>query len=755
MKRSDLVTLFVLFVMLFAVVNSIVVAEWTPGLGVVIWPMALGLMAGTALAFSSFPGWTAHLTSFIYGLFVLVVIGGTHITVPQNLEWRERLFVIIGKIIDWAREAASNGTSRESLIFILVLCGLFWLLGYTAAWYSFRYRRIWHVILPAGVTLFSNVYYYGGVAPMSSYLVIYLVCALMLLVESHLADREEVWREEGVRFAKGLRASFMVAGLGIGLVALLVAWRAPALASSSAARTMFNQLTEPYNDVVARLNRLFSDVRNYNLQPIDSFGASLILGGPRNLTKDPVMDVTALPNRYFWRAISYDYYDGATWTNSGGEVRELRPQDESFPMVSYLGRMSMSAGFVLYRGTDTLYFPSQPMRASVPAQAVFRQTEEGAAEMLQYRLATPLLSGNRYTGVGSMSIAEAQQLREAPIDYPQWIVNQYLQVPAAVPDRVRSLAWNIAGRETTPYDKAVAIERWLRDNIAYDEKLEAPPPGVEASDYILFDTRRAYCNYYATAMVMMLRSLGVPARMATGYAQGELLPEASGPQSARYRVKVEDAHAWVEVFFPLYGWVEFEPTAGQPPLNRAENSASQMGETQTPLAPTPTPPPPTPEPTPQSPMAEEQAQAPQPPAATLIDNAATALAPLLRLLPFVAILAALIGLAILGLRFIEGAGFATLPPIQRVYAMLSRWATWLGIGNTHTPYEQADLLAQRAPGAGGPARRITDLYVECRYSSRASADATQEADAMNAWQRARLELRKAWVASRLRRLVGR
>ncbi len=754
MKRSDLVTLFVLFVMLFAVVNSVVVAEWTPGLGVTLWPMILGLLAGIALAFSNFSAWTAHITSFIYGLFVLGIIGGTHISIPQNLEWRERIFVIIGRIIEWMGVAFNNGGSRDSLIFVLVLCGLFWLLGYTAAWYSFRHRRIWHVILPAGVTLFSNVYYYGGIVPMSSYLVIYLICALMLLVQSHLADREEAWRAEGVRFAKGLRVSFMVAGLGIGLVALLVAWRTPALASSGAAQTMLNQLSEPYNDLVARLNRLFSDVRNYNLQPIDSFGASLTLGGPRNLTKDPVMDVTALPGRYFWRATAYDYYDGSTWTNSGGEVRELRPQDESFAMVSYLGRMSTSAGFVMYRGTDTLYFPSQPMRASVPAQAVFRQTEAGTAEMLQYRLATPLLSGNRYTGIGSKSIATPQQLREAPIDYPQWIVSQYLQVPPAVPDRVRSLAQNIAGRQITPYDKAVAIERWLRDNIAYDEKLEAPPPGVEASDYILFDTRRAYCNYYATAMVMMLRSLGVPARMATGYAQGELLPEASSAQSARYRVKVEDAHAWVEVFFPLYGWVEFEPTAGQPPLNHTAR-AMQTGQTQTAPASSPTPPPPTPTPPPQSPLPDERTQAPQPPAATLANTATTALGHLLRILLFVLIAAALVALVGLGLQFAEGAGFAALPPVQRVYAMLSRWASWFGIGNTHTPYEQADLLAQRAPRASQPTRHITDLYVEYRYSARTSADAAQEAAAMSAWQRARLELRKAWLTLHLRRLTRR
>ncbi|MCS7061599.1 MAG: transglutaminaseTgpA domain-containing protein, partial [Anaerolineae bacterium] len=533
MKRSDLATLFVLFVMLFAVVNSIVVADWTPSLGVIVWPMALGLLAGTALSYSHFPGWTAHLTSAIYALFTLGVIGGTHASVPQTLAWRERILIVIGKIIDWVNEAAGNGASRESLIFILILCALFWLLAYTAAWYSFRQRRIWHVVLPTGITLFSNVYYYGGIVPMSSYLVIYLVCAVILLVSSHLDEREAIWRQEGVRFAKGLRVSFTIAGMAIGLLALLAAWRAPVLASSSAAQVVFNQLTEPYNDLVARLNRLFSDVRNYNLQPIDSFAPSLTLGGPRNLTEEPVMEVVALPARYFWRAKSYDSYDGTTWTDSGGETYALRPQDESLPIVSYLGRMSMSAGFVLYRGTDTLYFPSQPLRASVPAQAVFLQTEEGAADLLQYRLTSPLLSGNRYTGVGSMSIAEPQQLREAPLDYPKWIVDRYLQLPAAVPDRVRSLAQNIAGRAPTAYDKAVAIEGWLRENIAYDENLEAPPHGIEASDYILFETRRAYCNYYATAMVMMLRSLGVPARIAVGYAQGERIADTSHAQSAR------------------------------------------------------------------------------------------------------------------------------------------------------------------------------------------------------------------------------
>src|SRR6266542_6550739 len=120
MKRTDLFTLLVLFLMLGAAVSSIAAAEWMPGLGVAGWAMAFGLLAGTALAFSSFTSWMAHVTSFIYGLFVVGVIGGTHSSIPQTMEWRDRVFLMFDKIIAWVREAVSNGTSRESLIFVLI-----------------------------------------------------------------------------------------------------------------------------------------------------------------------------------------------------------------------------------------------------------------------------------------------------------------------------------------------------------------------------------------------------------------------------------------------------------------------------------------------------------------------------------------------------------------------------------------------------------------------------------------------------------
>ncbi|MCL4507650.1 MAG: DUF3488 and transglutaminase-like domain-containing protein [Chloroflexi bacterium] len=755
MKRTDLFTLLVLFVMLGAAVSAISAAEWLPGLGVAAWAMGLGLLAGAALAFSNFTDWMAHVTSLIYGLFVVMVIGGTHSSIPQSMEWRDRFYLIVDKIVGWVRQAASNGASRESIIFVLILCGLFWLLGYTAAWYSFRYRRIWHIILPTGVTLFSSVYYYAGAKPMTSYLVIYLVCALILLVESHLADREEGWLRDHVRFVKGLRTSFTMAGIGIAAVALFFAWRAPEIAASETAHGVFNQLNNPFSELLARWNRLFSTLQNNNQIPVDNYTSSLVLGGPRNLTADPVMDVTAPPMRYYWRASTFDSYDGAAWSNTFSQSRDLAAQDHSFKSPAYQQRADITATFVMYRGANSIFAPSLPQSANVPSQAIYATTDDGSIELMQLKLPSPLLPGNRYSAEGSLTMADAAQLRTAAKTYPAWIRSKYLQLPGNIPQRVRQLAGNIAGRETNDYDKAAAIERWLRANITYDEQLAAPPPGVEASDYILFRTKRAYCNYYATAMVVMLRSLGVASRIATGYAQGQVTSTAADMSSAVYSVKVKDSHTWVEVFFPGYGWVEFEPTAGQPALQRSDSA--QVAGAPTPVAPTPTPLPLTPVATVQptvlpndTPGATSGTSVPQ----QVLDGLSKLLAFVLKLLPFALIIVVVVVAGMAALRVAEEAGFGHLPPVQRAYAMLSRWATWLGIGQEHTPYEQASELSQRVPASTTEAQSITRLYVQNRFGA-AAPDAQQEQTAYSAWSKARRELRRTWLRRKLRSLFRR
>ena len=150
---------------------------------------------------------------------------------------------------------------------------------------------------------------------------------------------------------------------------------------------------------------------------------------------------------------------------------------------------------------------------------------------------------------------------EASVDYPEPVGRLYLQLPDTLPMRVRRLAERVTSGTGNPYLKTLRIQDYLRQNFPYDLSVKPAPVKRDVVDYFLFDSQRGFCSHYASAMVVLLRSQGVPARVVTGYAMGEY-DYARGA----YRVPVSASHAWVEVYFPGYGWVEFEPTAYRSPI---------------------------------------------------------------------------------------------------------------------------------------------------------------------------------------------
>ena len=151
---------------------------------------------------------------------------------------------------------------------------------------------------------------------------------------------------------------------------------------------------------------------------------------------------------------------------------------------------------------------------------------------------------------------DSRELRN--IDYretPQFIYDSYLQLPDTLPKRVIDLSNGLTSQAETRFEKTMRIQDYLRSTYLYDLNTPAPPAGQDVVDYFLFDAPSGFCSHYASAMVVMLRSVGVPARLVTGYAHGEYFASRNA-----YRVPSSAAHAWVEVYFPIYGWVEFEPT---------------------------------------------------------------------------------------------------------------------------------------------------------------------------------------------------
>ena len=162
-------------------------------------------------------------------------------------------------------------------------------------------------------------------------------------------------------------------------------------------------------------------------------------------------------------------------------------------------------------------------------------------------------AGLRYEGISQILNVPPSDLRETPTIYPDEIRAIYLQLPPLDP-RIKALARKITANSPTPYDKSAEIERYLHTNFGYTldlRDMNHPDPLA----YFLFVKHAGNCEYFASAMTIMLRTLGIPARYVTGFLPGEY-----NDVGEDYIIRASDAHSWVEVYFPGYGWQTFDPT---------------------------------------------------------------------------------------------------------------------------------------------------------------------------------------------------
>jgi transglutaminase-like putative cysteine protease len=162
--------------------------------------------------------------------------------------------------------------------------------------------------------------------------------------------------------------------------------------------------------------------------------------------------------------------------------------------------------------------------------------------------------GSSYIVTSEFVFASEEALRSFPEEYPLGILERYIQVPDSLPERVSVLAVDIMAGATNVYDKAVAIETYLR-TLEYTVALQTIPHDADTVDYFLFESGEGYSDYFASAMIMMLRTQGVPSRLVLGFGPGEIDPDEEG-----FLVRDKDSHSWPEIYFPNVGWVPFEPT---------------------------------------------------------------------------------------------------------------------------------------------------------------------------------------------------
>lgn len=744
--QEGLPSLFLVWAMLLVASVAVLQADLVDGMHILPIVATLAMLAGWLLAKSIFSDRTAHLFAFIYGLFFVFFLVGS--TVPYEGPWRERVLDLLGRQVEWLQKAFSGGTSRDGIIFVIQTTALFWLLGYLASWYTFRRAHVWRVVIPTGIVLLSVVYYYNGPRPLLVYLAIYTLLALVFVAITHLTAEQTEWRKAAVRYDRAIQFDFLRAGLLAALLALLLAWSMPALKASTTVSEAIAGAGGPWRAFQDTWTRLFSSLRSYGAGTSDPYQDTLVLGGPRSVGNTLVMDVQVdkeLPYGVYWQAIVYDTYENGGWRAAENEVDELihYPDDGPLNVPTSMSRTDINQVVTNYLPNSSFLYAA-PEVISSDRQMIIDGTfdPEGQTLVTSLRSRFILRQGDQYQVTSRVSVADATSLQTDTTNYPQWVQDRYLQLPDTVTPATIALAEQLTAGLSNPYDKAIAVRDYLRTTIDYNDQINAPPDGVDPVDYVLFDLQEGYCTYYAAAMAVMLRSQGVPARLVSGYALGEY-EEAT--QS--YRVRAENSHTWVEVFFPTYGWIHFEPTQSIPVAERPSSGSGPLsGAATEPVAPNPED---------MFPLdGLDDFESGDGLLGDLEDQSAGQTA-------IDGITWWQIGLGVI---LLAGAGVAVFAgfnynrhiesDVDRSYGRLGDWARWLNIPwrATQTPYEQADSLVAVVPEGQQPVRNLTRQYVLQRFSSAKTTD--DNFDPLLEWKQLRPLLLKRRLANFLDRSRG-
>ncbi len=568
------------FVLLASVVACLMMAvvevKWIPEDGVVILTAAIGLVMGVVLAKRPLRGPVVWLFITLYG-FVITIIYLADLWPPMSnfiLKddflltpfWRQNSALFYDRVASWFKAVFSGGSSRETIVFAIGLGLSAWFLAAYAGWSTFRQHKPLHGLTLMGVAIALNGYFGKAELHWSA---IFVGLTTVLTAVLHYTHMEQEWQTNGVDYSDEVRLELIVYSIFISIVLLTFSVTIPAVNFKELVRRFQSQPAVQQTEAV--LERALGGVRRpqRGTGPGGVGGSgimprSYLLGNPPELSERVVMTANvnligengveftappALLQGTHWRGLSYDVYTGRGWALSE-ERQELTQANEHIPVpqISEPLQLSQSVNWEFDKRVIR-YTLGLPLQFDHDVTVNWRGLED---------LSRVQGEENKYTVITQLSNATADELRSGSLqNVPPAILARYTALPASVPQRIRDLAEEVAGGIDNPYDQALALEQFLRQ-YPYSLDVELPPPDVDIIEFFLFELQKGYCDYYASSMAVMARSLGLPARVAVGFLAQP--PDDSGLQTI-YQI---NAHSWTEVYFADYGWVEFEPTAAFP-----------------------------------------------------------------------------------------------------------------------------------------------------------------------------------------------
>jgi transglutaminase-like putative cysteine protease len=677
------------------------------------WIALCGVLAGTIIGNGRM---RFRRTAVVAGTLgaVFIVLATTY-AAPGSGAFRDKLIHLAILVNNWITQVLAGEAASDPTVFVLFLGGSVWCATFVGSFVLARAGRIWDAVIFNGGCLVINV----SVALTNLYpdLIVFTLAVLVLLVRIHIVNLQERWAKHNIVPSGEMDWRLLRGGLTWTTVLVIMSLVTPRVGAAEVLNTAWSTFEAPYHSVEAEWQRFFAGVSGPSRLRGVSFSDSIRLGQAPNLGDRVIMTVDA-GGGHFWRAVTYDFYTGASWRNT-----ETDKADKI--AVPTLDRKTFEAHFdIVVPHSNLLFAANEPLKADIPYQ--FQTGTDKTYSTSLHALNRTQASGI-YTVTSLVSIADKQSLRRAPATYPDYIKQKYLQLPSTLPVRVKNLAHQLLDNIPDAYDRAETLETFLRSPpFSYSPQVKSTPPGRDPVDYFLFDLRSDFCEYFASAMVVMLREVGVPARLVEGFTTGQF---DSG--SGAYIVREQDAHAWVEAYFPQYGWIEFEPTPSQAPFSRIDSNVATGGDSGgdgTSGGDSST----NPDAADRLNRGEQDLDTPD----TSGDIGAVAIVRQIDPRPLIILFAALlILLALLVARF--NWRFRKYGPIDSAWAKTRLLASYVGYPPhpSETPYEYAATLGDAIPDTRDPLRTLSDARVRERYSP-AGVDVDTEEAAVTAWHRA-------------------
>ena len=604
---------------LCVVVLSVERADWAPTPNLV-GILLLGML--TAFVFYRLPVWwfLAVLPGLALGVLTVVwqISGFTFDGEPlggAGALW-ERLSL-------WAEAAQENSINIDKAPFAFGLVCASWLTGYVGAWVFLRHRNFWGVFALSGLGLFSNLTF---LPPNTIFhLSMYLFTALLLVARIQAVRRQDHWDGRGIRYDEGLRALTLSDSFFLAIAVIAVAVILPAAGNWPAATGAYESIRKPLVGLEDEFNRLFAGLPARRAIGFRVWDDVMAFQGTINPATTHTLLVES-PVPMYWKARTYDTYTSQGWVSEHTEFKPLDYSPEFARTSRPLSRVTTTyavtplySSEILFAGPrvtgvdrdvriETHVVPTYradvslenplagyPEKVAVLGRALSERVGQGpageedlaallppdfrigeierengviVAVTLEEALPNPpdsmavvsnkgvFAAHQPYVITSSVPAVEPDDLRKAGTDYPAFIERHYTQLPPDLPGRINGLAREATVKGDTPYDMAVLLEQNLK-RLPYSVKMNPPPFDADGVDHFLFEERRGYSEYFASSMAVMLRSLGVPARVAVGYTTGDTTEVPN-----LYAVRDSHSHAWVEVYFPGYSWIPFEPTPG-------------------------------------------------------------------------------------------------------------------------------------------------------------------------------------------------